>query len=152
MPGPTYLPVQSAARFEKPLVAERAIEKHFAVRADFGRSDHRSEHIAKLIVEIARDEPGQRAIERETADQKQHDDPGRRDQHHAPRQRASMPQNGSGNARLRGASLDGCRRSGTDHAGRRRAYARCSLRNRGSLSRGQDQRDRQGCSQVRGWW
>ena len=56
MPLPRNLPIEPAVRFQKPLVTQRPVEKHLAIRADLCRSNHRGQHIAQLLVEIARHE------------------------------------------------------------------------------------------------
>src|SRR3546814_7432373 len=59
-----HLPVKARIGFEKTLVAKRPGKADLAIRADFGRCDHRGERIGKLGVEIAGDCVGQHAIER----------------------------------------------------------------------------------------
>ena len=72
---PGDLPVEARIGFEEALVGERAVETHLPVRADLGLYDHRLQHIIEIAVEIACDRPDQNAIERETADREQQQDP-----------------------------------------------------------------------------
>ena len=53
MPGAADLPIESAVGFEQALIAKRLVEKHLAVLADFGRSDHAVEQVAELRIEAA---------------------------------------------------------------------------------------------------
>lgn len=84
MPLAADLPVKPAVGFEETLVTQRAIEEHFAIGADFRRTDHRGEHVFELFVEILLDQARQRAVERHAAEQQENGNPPRRDQHHAP--------------------------------------------------------------------
>ena len=90
VPPAADLPVEPAIRLEKPLVAQRAVEEHLAIGADLGRGDHCGEHIAELLVEIARDQASQGAIEQQSAAEQEHADPRRGGNDHALLERAGV--------------------------------------------------------------
>jgi hypothetical protein len=83
-----HLPVESRARFDEALVGGLAGEDHLALGPDLRRIEQRAQHIDELVVEIARHRRREHPVEREPAAGEQDEDPHRRDQDHAARQRA----------------------------------------------------------------
>ena len=90
MPIASDLPVKPAVRLKEALIAQRTVEEHLAIRPDLGRADHCGQHIAHLIVEIARGEAGHRPVERYASTQQQHRNPRCRNQQHAARERPGV--------------------------------------------------------------
>ena len=115
MTGPRNLPIKSAVGLKEPLITQRATEIHFAFGTDFRRSNHRRQHIAKMIVEIARDQSAQRLVQRNPAAQQQHKDPRKRNEQHTSAQRAGMPR-----TRRKRGSADARRKRGLSNASQRR--------------------------------
>ncbi len=90
------LVIKAAIGLQKALIGKRAIEQHFAIRPDLGRSDHRRQHIIEPVIEIACDRLRQHAVERQPAAQQQDADPQRRDADHASTERPGRMDRGRG--------------------------------------------------------
>ena len=119
------------------LVAADAVEPDIPEGVDLGRCDHRGQRIVELLVELPRQQPRERAVERDSAKQKQDRDPACRDEQHPARQAAGMRRRG--------------RRGGRLFARRRVRWDRTRGDGRLPIRRGRARRGRRGCSQVHGW-
>ena len=136
--GRADLVIEAAIGFEKARFAQHAVEIDLAIQVDFRRHDHGVKEIFELIVEIALDQIGERAVECEASGQQQDKNPARRDRHHPARQTALGP----GRRVARSSRNHRFRRAPADRNGRR--YERCGIR------RAAGRRGRRGCSRVHG--
>jgi hypothetical protein len=121
VPFARNLPVEPAVGLLKTLVAEPPAEIDFALGPDFGRGDHRGEHVVELIVKAARGLPGKRAIERDATAEQEHENPHKGDDQHALAQRPGVRRGGAGR--------------GLPHAGHRLGSRRAGQRSRRGVRR-----------------